>query len=44
MRITIPSPKAGDIGTEIDTVEFEPLPESTPVETPAKTPAEPVPA
>lgn len=33
-----------DIGEEIDTVEFEPLPESTPVETPVETPAEPVPA
>lgn len=37
-------PKAADIGTETETVEFEPLPESTPVETPVEAPAEPVPA
>lgn len=35
-----------DIGTEIDTVEFEPIPESVPETTPApvEAPSEPVPA
>jgi hypothetical protein len=46
--MTMPAPTlrwfAGDIGEEIETREFEPMPQTVPVHEPSPSPAEPVPA